>query len=520
MTHRAPGAAVDTNVLYYGDNLDILRHRIGAATVDLVYLDPPFNSNADYSAIFKDESGRKSDAQIEAFEDTWHWGPEAERILSYLVTSAEHQGKVPDRVSVLMDAMVRGVGRNPMTAYLVNMAVRLLEMHRVLKTSGSLYLHCDPTASHYLKLVLDAIFGPDQFVNEIIWHYRKWPTGKYTFQRNHDVLLFYAKGPPAGRTFNQLYMERAASTLKRFGTAKIVSGHDAAGRRVPSTMAGGESLGVRQDDVWPIPRVAPVKQLYPTQKPVALLERIIEASTNPGDVVLDPFCGCGTALIAAHKLDRRWIGIDVTSLAITVMRARLRDAFGLEYVPAIGEPRDLRGAYDLRDEPNRGRKQFELWALSLVDALPSGKQSADEGVDGKISFTDDAAGMKQILVSVKSGDRVGVKDIRDLKGAMDRERAAMGLYITLAEPTKPMVKEAASAGMYDSPAWNRTYPRVQIATIEKLLKGIRPDLPAYARGAFGRADRERRGAGEQEGLGLDDTAPGSAADESEDGAGG
>jgi hypothetical protein len=306
-----------------------------------------------------------------------------------------------------------------MMAYLAMMAPRLDELHRVLKPTGSIYLHCDPTASHYLKLLMDATFGPRNFVNEIVWHYRKWPTGKYTFQRNHDILLFYSRSQSRERTFNQLYMERAASTLKRFGKAKIVSGHDEGGKRLPSEVAHEESKGVRQDDVWEIGRVPPIKQLFPTEKPPALLDRIIKASSNADDTILDPFCGCGTTIAVAESLKRRWIGIDVTHLAIGLIRHRLVSAFGDEILgtfEVIGEPTDLGGARALAASD---RFDFECWALGCVGARHADKPGSDRGIDGRLYFHDEPEGgkTKQIILSVKSGS-VEVKHLRDLCGVM------------------------------------------------------------------------------------------------------
>lgn len=297
------------NTLYFGDNLTILRDHIGDESVDLVYLDPPFKSKQDYNA-----------ANTKVFSDTWEWNTASAAAFDDTVNRGGD-------VSLVMQAFRTALGGNDMLAYLSMMASRLVELHRVLRPTGSIYLHCDPTASHYLKLLLDAIFRPQNFLNEIIWHYRKWPSGKYTFQRNHDVILFYAKSGARERVFNQQYMARAASTLKRFGTARIISGHDEQGLRRPSEISDEESEGVRMDDVWDIGRVPPVKQLYPTQKPQPLLERIIETSSNEGQVVLDPFCGSGTSIIAAQRLRRHWLGIDNTELAVRVVRQRLSDSF-------------------------------------------------------------------------------------------------------------------------------------------------------------------------------------------------
>lgn len=459
-----------TGQLFYGDNLNILREHIKSGSVDLIYLDPPFKSNQDYNVLFKERDGTRAAAQIKAFEDTWSWDELSARTFEEVV---EKGGEV----STVMQAFRTALGGNDMLAYLSMMAPRLIELHRVLKKTGSIFLHCDPTASHYLKLLLDAVFSPENFQNEIIWHYRKWPTGKYTFQRNHDVIFFYSKSKNRDRVFNQLYMDRAASTLKRFGQAKIISGFDEEGNRIPSETGDEESEGVRMSDVWEISRVAPIKQLYPTQKPISLLERIILSSSNPGDTVLDPFCGCGTAVIAAQGLERKWIGIDITHLAIGLIKNRIRDAFPgqeIEY-EVLGEPTTLPDALQLAQED---RYQFESWALGLVGARKDDKKKgADKGIDGRLYFHDEPKGKKtkQIIISVKSG-KIPPTHIRELRGTVEREKAEIGVLLTLALPTKPMKQEAIDAGFYDSP-WGTRHPKLQIITIKDLLKGKGIDYP-------------------------------------------
>ena len=489
MSHTAP------NRLYFGDNLDILREQVADASVDLVYLDPPFNSNVDYNVLFREQDGERSAAQITAFEDTWHWGMEAEAAWRAAVSDG------PARLAELLQSLRAFLGPNDLMAYLTMMAPRLAELHRVLKPDGSIYLHCDPTASHYLKLLMDAIFGPRNFCNEVIWHYRKWATGKYAFQRNHDVILFYSRSASRERTFNQLYMERAASTQKRFGNAKIVSGRDASGRRTPSQVATQESQGVRQDDVWDIPRVAPVHQLFPTQKPEALLARIITASSRAGDLVLDPFCGCGTAIVAAERLHRRWIGIDITHLAMSLMRHRLHDSFGDDLRPyaVAGVPQDTASAAALA---RHDRYQFEWWAVSLVEARPNRdrRKGADGGIDGIISFFDDASGRaKRVAVQVKSGS-VNRGVVAQLKTDLQTAGAEIGILITLNPPTRPMLQEAASAGFYTPEHFpGHQYPRLQILTIAELLAGAAAEYPRYAPPAtFRRGPRRRRAAGPQQ----------------------
>ena len=465
------------NVLYYGDNLDILRRYIKDETIDLIYLDPPFKSNQDYNVLFAEQNGSRSKAQIRAFKDTWRWDQAAAASYQEVV---ERGGKVAQA----MLAFRTYLSENDVMAYLAMMAPRLIELRRVLKDAGSIYLHCDPTASHYLKMLMDAAFGAGNFCNEVIWHYRKWPAGKYSFQRNHDVLLFYSRSESRKRTFNQLFMKRTASTLKRFGTAKIVSGYDKSGRRLPSKTANKASAGVRQDDVWEIGRVPPIKQLFPTEKPKPLLERIITASSNEGDIILDPFCGCGTTIAVAQRLKRRWIGIDITHLAITLIKHRLADEWAHYKAPGskpqykvVGEPKDLSGARTLADEDPY---QFQWWALGLVDARPvEQKKGADKGIDGRLYFHDEAdskkAKTKQIILSVKSG-HVSVSHVRDLRGVVEREKAEIGVFICMQKATKAMRAEAASAGFYKSP-WGTKHATMQILTVEELLSGKTVDYP-------------------------------------------
>ncbi len=402
----------------------------------------------------------------------------------------------------MMQALRRFLGENDMMAYLTMMANRLHELHRILKSTGSLYLHCDPTASHYLKIVLDGVFGKENFRNEIIWSYKKWAVAETKFSRNHDVILFYAKSSDA--QFNVLFQSRAASTLKRFGNKKIVSGHDEDGKRTPSITLDEDSGGVKMSDVWELPIIAPssAERLgYPTQKPLALLERIINASSNEGDVVLDPFCGCGTAVHAAQKLKRLWIGIDITHLAVSLIEKRLKDAFkGIQF-DIHGTPKDIDGARDLAI---RDKYQFQWWACSLVNAQPyqGKKKGADGGIDGLIYFQDDKNGHKKIIVSVKGGENISVAMVRDLAHVVSREKAEIGIFVTLAAPTKPMTTEAIKEGYYTSPTTNGNFPKIQILTIEGLLNGAERALyPDLSQGAmtFKKAKREEE-KGEQGGL--------------------
>jgi site-specific DNA-methyltransferase (adenine-specific) len=462
------------NTLYFGDNLKILRNEIPNDSIDLIYLDPPFNSKADYNILFREPDGLPSQAQIRVFDDSWHWTEEAEKTYLEILDIA------PSKVSDMIRSFIDFIGKNDVMAYLTMMCIRLLELHRVLKKSGSIYLHCDPTASHYLKVLMDMIFDKRNFKNEIIWHYRKWPSGTKQFQRNHDVILFYAATVTNDRLFNQVdLMERTESTIKRFGNKKIVSGYDNEGKRIPSKMEETDSLGVPRDDVWDIKRVAPVKQLFPTQKPEPLLSRIIRASSNEGDIILDPFCGCGTTIVEAQGQRRRWIGIDITCLATNLIKRRLKDMFGLipnEGYNIIGEPEDMSGAIELAKQD---RYQFQWWALSLIDhAKPfrDKKKGPDSGIDGILYFKDDVDKIERVVIQVKSG-KVSVKDIRDLGHVVEREKSPIGLFITLQPPTKPMTKEAISTGFYKAKLSGTQYPKIQILTIEDLFDGKNPQTP-------------------------------------------
>lgn len=541
-----------TNKLYFGDNLKIMREYIADESVDLIYLDPPFNSKATYNVLFDEKNGTHSRAQITAFEDTWHWGLESEEAYHEIVT----QG--PKKLADLIQALRSFLGQNDMMAYLVMMAIRLVEMHRVLKPTGSIYLHCDPTASHYIKLLLDAIFNPRMFINEIVWrrsHTRSSISRR--FRRGHDVLLYYAKDD--SYFFNIQYRQLSETSLKIYSnsddrgyyrlvpllvsgrrkgeTGKIWRGIDPNTRgkngmhwvTIPTKIEKYEEQGLV---IWPqkkdgVPNLkyyledspgVPVTDFwddtdiiesssaealgYPTQKPEALLERVIKASSNEGDIVLDPFCGCGTTISVAEQLNRKWVGIDITHLAITLMKHRLNTAFGKDLSPyeVIGDPKDFQGAKALAEQD---RFQFEWWALGKVAARPAQdkKKGADSGVDGYIYFFDDNSGTaKKIIVQVKSG---GVKrnDIATLKGDLEREKAVIGAFITLEEPTRPMTEEAVSAGFYE-PKYlpGKKYPKIQILTIEQLFEGKSLGYPRIAPEVTFKSAQRKIDSGEQQEL--------------------
>ena len=488
-----------TNVLYFGDNLEILRKYIPDNSIDLIYLDPPFNSKKDYNILFKENGGVESEAQIKAFTDTWHWTQKAEDTYHEIVT------KGPLKVGKLIGALHDSIGNNDVMAYLVMMTIRLVELHRVLKPTGSLYLHCDPTASHYLKLVLDQVFGANNFQNEIVWRYRRWPSKQRAFQRMHDVILCYVKTRNASRKWNQLYEELSPSSIRQWkGRLRVDVTSDKGTRH--SEIGEKASPGVPMSDVWEISQItAPYKEYlgYQTQKPLDLLERIIKASSNEGDVVLDPFCGCGTALVAAQKLNRRWIGIDITHLAVNLMRNRLKDSFAGIQFEVIGEPVDLAGAKALAHQQPDGRYQFQWWALGLIGARPLGekKKGADKGIDGVIHFIDEVSGKpKRVVVQVKSG-HVGVNAVRELETVAKND--AIGVLITLEPPTTPMKVEAVAAGYYHSPIYDKDYPKIQILTIEELLGDKTVDMPPQTQTSrtFAKAPRLTSEEGEQLSMG-------------------
>lgn len=461
------------NRLYYGDNLDVLRQHVPAATVDLVYLDPPFNSDRNYNVIFNrhDVVGDADRAQIQAFDDTWRWTPVTEQqYASYI------GGELPNAVADALAAFRTLLGENDAMAYLVNMAPRLVELHRVLKPTGSIHLHCDPVMSHYLKVLLDTIFGFDRFQNEIIWHHQLGAmAGKAKLPSKHDVVFWYSKGKTP--KFNKLRGDVTPQMDKKY------SHEDEAGRYMMSYgkkyyLKGGKPF----DDVWDIPAIAPTsgeRLGYPTQKPLALLERIIAAGSDEGEVILDPFCGCGTALDASIRLNRQWIGIDITYIAVDLIEKRLLHTHGNKIAStyeALGIPRDQAAALALF---SRSPFDFERWAVSLVNGQPNQKQVGDKGVDGVARFPLDARGIfGRVLVSVKGGRQLNPAMVRDLGGTVTTQKAEMGVLITNARPTRGMIDEANHAGSYRHPHYAEAFPRIQLITVSELLSGKRPRMPA------------------------------------------
>ena len=567
------------NTLYYGDNLQVLRDHIPSESVDLVYLDPPFNSNASYNVLFRERTGEESPAQIKAFTDTWEWTQETEYTFEVDIIQ---DPAVPSAVKEMVTAFRQFIGRNAMMAYLVMMAPRLVELHRVLKPTGSLYLHCDPTASHYLKLLLDAVFGNNNFRSEINWRrtnaHNDAKQGRQQYGNVRDTIFFYTK--TNNWRWNWLYTEydieyvdgfykhSEPTTGRRYQmgdlTAAKPGGDTSYEWRVKRRSGGQWETDLTDEYVTPVdgweykgvppyrgrywayskdnmaamaqegrivhtqngvPRykryldempgaplqndwtdIRPASRSeslgYPTQKPEALLERIISASSNEGDVVLDPFCGCGTAVAAAQKLGRNWLGIDITHLAVALMKNRLKTAFDLDPVQdydVVGEPQDEGSARALwQQDPY----QFQFWAVSLLEAQPQSEQrrGADRGIDGLLYFIDGPKRSTQKIVVQVKGGHVTVSQVRDLIGVVEREKAAMGLFISLDPPTRPMLNEAAGGGFFHSDLWQRDYPKIQLRTIGEMLSGNNFDLPPRP-AAYQPAQRVRQTQGRQATLG-------------------
>jgi DNA modification methylase len=457
------------SILYYGDNIDVLREHIKSESVDLIYLDPPFNSKRNYNLLFKSPEGEASKAQVTAFEDTWVWGDRATIAFDEVI----HSGYAG--AAAMLNAMHSFLGESDVMAYLSMMAVRLIELHRVLKPTGTIYLHCDPTASHYLKILMDGIFESENFRNEIVWCYAGGGIPQHDFPRKHDVILRYAKATKF--YYRPIFRPYSPGTIQR-GRTKIKGKYFDEGLR---------DEGTPVNDWWPdVPKITsptdPEKLGYPTQKPLALLSRIITSSSKKNDLVLDPFCGCGTTVDAAEHLGRRWIGIDITHLAVGLIERRLKARYPDIKFEIRGMPRDIDGLRAMAEQARSNpRLYYELqyWAINQIPAAQHAqnqKKGADKGIDGIVWLRLGNKGTyEKALISVKAGDNVSVQMIRDLRGTIERDKAKLGVFLTLAEPTKPMRAEAAAAGLADLEGVK--CPRIQILTFEDLLNGKQPQLP-------------------------------------------
>jgi len=508
------------NKLYYGDNLEVLRKYIKDESIDLCYIDPPFNSKRNYNQIYNN-LGKEDQAQAQAFVDTWTWDNHANEALEEI--QSNYQGKFTSQTIDLIDGLTKVLGKGSLLAYLVSMTLRIVEIHRVLKSTGSFYLHCDPTASHYLKIVLDTIFcsqGGD-YIAEITWERTSAHSDSKTFANTTDVIFLYSKRI---LMFNQQFKPYSEEYLKKY-----YKHQDGKGRFLDRDLtAGGLSGGgynydwkgikklwrcpietmqkyeeqnklyytrngtprLKQyleempvvpltnlwNDIPPINSQASERLGYPTQKPEALLERIIKASSNKGDVILDAYCGCGTTIAVAERLERNWIGIDITYQSISLMLKRLEDSFGknvLDKIELNGIPKDMESAQALATKPDdRTRKEFEKWAVLTYSnnrAVINDKKGADKGVDAIAYFQGDKDNREKIIFQVKSGN-VKSGDIRDLQGTMTLQGAALGIFITLKPPSKDMVQTAKSAGIYRGRYMSQSVDKIEIVTVQEILE--------------------------------------------------
>lgn len=459
------------NRLYYGDCLTIMAD-MPLGSVDLIYLDPPFNSSRDYNAIYKDETGRPLPDQIQAFCDLWELDAERERALRSMPVLMREAGIEDQAVEFWRLWMNALRGTQPrLLAYLSYMTQRLLPMRGLLKPTGSVYLHCDPTASHYIKVLMDAIFGHANFRNEIIWCYKSGGATKRRFARKHDTILYYAKDDKAC-AFNLL-------KVKSYGQ----TGGGQGGKVKYFKDAKGTYSMVNARDWWEISMLStthPERLGYATQKPLPLLERIIAASSNEGDVVFDPFCGCATTLEAAHRLKRQWIGVDIAIHAVKrVAKVRLQERLGLVEGTDFtidGVPRTLEGARDLWE---RDKYHFQKWAVEEVDGFVTSRQTADGGIDGRLYFDIPGQELQSMVLEVKGGKAVGIGTVRDLRGVLARDNAVMAGLILMDDPgdrkAKNFTREMAQAGDLD--VNGVLYPKMQMLTVPEILEGRRFSTP-------------------------------------------
>jgi site-specific DNA-methyltransferase (adenine-specific) len=508
------------NKLYYGDNLEVLRKYIKDESIDLCYIDPPFNSKRNYNQIYNN-LGKEDQAQAQAFVDTWTWDNHANEALEEI--QSNYQGKFTSQTIDLIDGLTKVLGKGSLLAYLVSMTLRIVEIHRVLKSTGSFYLHCDPTASHYLKIVLDTVFcsqGGD-YIAEITWERTSAHSDSKTFANTTDVIFLYSKRI---LMFNQQFKPYSEEYLKKYYKHQDGKGRFLDRDLTAGGLSGGgynydwkgikklwrcpietmqkyeeknklyytrngtprlkqyleEMPGVPLTNLWndipPINSQASERLGYPTQKPEALLERIIKASSNKGDVILDAYCGCGTTIAVAERLERNWIGIDITYQSISLMLKRLEDSFGknvLDKIELNGIPKDLESAKALATKPDdRTRKEFEKWAVLTYSnnrAVINDKKGADKGVDAIAYFQGDKDNREKIIFQVKSGN-VKSGDIRDLQGTMTLQGAALGIFITLKPPSKDMIQTAKSAGIYRGRYMSQSVDKIEIVTVQEILE--------------------------------------------------
>ena len=538
---KNPERLKQQNKLFYGDNLEILRKFIKDESIDLCYIDPPFNSKRAYNQIYKN-IGQEDKAQAQAFIDTWTWDAAAEQGLTEILSN--FGGLFTKQSISLIIGLEKVLGKDSLLSYLVHLTLRIAEIHRVLKSTGTFYLHCDSTASHYLKLILDSLFCARQgeYLNEIIWKRAETVKGNFgqgtkRFDPNTDTLFYYSK-MNGQNIYNQPFKEYSEDYIKQF-YKYVEPGTGRKYRLISMTGPGGAAKGNPQYEVMGIvrywryskqkmgelikqglvvqtsPKAVPQKKQYldegkgvavqslwddiralhatdserlgyPTQKPEALLDRIIKASTNKGDVVLDAYCGCGTTIAVAEKLDRKWIGIDITYQSISLVLKRLEEHFGISTIRNLelnGVPEDFESAKALaHKKDDRTRKEFEKWALLTYSnnrAVINEKKGGDGGIDGTVFMMDSHSGeeiYKDVIFSVKSDLKLNPSVIRDLYGTIQREGAVMGILLTL-YPMANLVKESKKYGVYENKMFGHTYPKIEVISVEEILNGKTMKLP-------------------------------------------
>jgi len=479
------------NKLYYGDNLDVLRKYIKSESVDLCYIDPPFNSKRNYNQIYLNQ-GKTDKAEAQAFVDTWEWDNSA--IKGYKEITENGQNRFSEKTIFLIEGLAKVLGKGGLLAYLIHITLRVVEIHRVLKPTGSFYLHCDPTASHYLKLVLDSVFctNSGDFRNEIIWCYTAPTNTRDNFPKKHDVIFRYTKTNEWTFNYEDISIPYSQETVARTGRG---SGNQGLYKNINPEEKHANRLkpkGKIPEDWWIISRLQgnSIERLgYPTQKPEALLERIIKASSNKGDVILDAYCGCGTTISVAEKLQRKWIGIDITYQSIGLILHRLEKSFGKKINDTIelnGVPKDFESAEALANKKDdKTRKEFEKWAVLFYSnnrAMINEKKGGDGGIDGiaLIQERDKKNDIvnKKIIFSVKSDKILVPAYINQLKGKMHDEDVVMGVFLCLYKPTGGMIKEAKEMGIYKNNLFNMEYPKLQIVTVKEMFDlSLRLNIP-------------------------------------------
>ena len=472
MTEYASGIGSVSNVeylrredrrLYLGDNLEVMQG-MDAGTVDLVYLDPPFNSNKSYKIVFRGPSVLKAEAYLPAFEDIWVWDDASESL--YEETVQEHRGT---GIAESISGLLKVIGRDRLMAYLVNMTPRLVEVSRLLKPSGSVYMHCDPTASHYLKVIMDAIFGRENFRNEIVWGYRGGGVPRRDFARKHDVILRFSKS--GEYLFNPQYTEYSEASKNLVESRGGVS-IDARERDL--------DRGAHMPDWWTdinsLQTWSPERTGYPTQKPLRLLERIIRSSSNEGDLVLDPFCGCGTTMVAAERLRRSWVGIDVEPMALSVLRDRFRrgelnDDFQVKGLLST-KPTDVAAWREFADsDPLR----FERAVISQIPNCVPWRNLHDigEGIDGIVSFTGALSGSYHAIVKVVGESTIDKSILAVLKRILDQrseDGVVAGVLIAPGYVNGEILREAEEFGMFEIE--DRVLPRLSVLSLDELFRRI------------------------------------------------